>query len=64
MVEHQSQAYKDASYALASLERWLEPEELLGAAYLLTSDAGNAITGQILAVDGGYSAIKSMYTIR
>lgn len=64
MVEHQSQAYKDASYALASLERWLEPEELLGAAYLLTSDAGNAITGQILAVDGGYSAIKSMYTMR
>lgn len=64
MVEHQSQEYKDASIALASLGRWLEPEELLGAAYLLTSDAGNAITGQVLAVDGGYSAIKSMYTIR
>ena len=64
MVEHQSQEYKDASYALASLGRWLEPEELLGAAYLLTSDAGNAITGQILAVDGGYSAIKSMYVMR
>lgn len=64
MVEQQSQEYKDASYALASLERWLEPEELLGAAYLLTSDAGNAITGQILAVDGGYSSIKSMYIMR
>lgn len=64
MVEHQSQEYKDASIALASLGRWLEPEELLGAAYLLTSDAGNAITGQVLAVDGGYSAIKSMYTIQ
>jgi NAD(P)-dependent dehydrogenase (short-subunit alcohol dehydrogenase family) len=64
MVESQSQEYKDASYALAALGRWLEPEELLGAAYLLTSDAGNAITGQILAVDGGYSAMKSMYIMR
>ena len=64
MVEHQSQDYKDASIALASLGRWLEPEELLGAAYLLTSDAGNAITGQVIAVDGGYSSIKSMYTMR
>ncbi len=63
MVEHQSQEYKDASIALASLGRWLEPQELLGAAYFLASDAANAVTGQILAVDGGYSSIKTMHTM-
>ncbi len=34
--------------------RWGEPAELTGALLLLGSDAGRYITGQIIAVDGGY----------
>lgn len=36
------------------MNRWGEPEELSGALLLLASDAGRYITGQLIAVDGGY----------
>jgi len=38
------------------LQRWGNPDELVGAAVLLASDAGSFITGQILWVDGGWRA--------
>ena len=41
----------------APLRRVGDDEDLKGAAVLLASDAGKHITGQILAVDGGVSAI-------
>jgi gluconate 5-dehydrogenase len=41
----------------APLNRVGGPEDLKGAAVLLASDAGAFITGQILAVDGGYTAV-------
>ncbi len=34
-------------------KRIAEPEEMIGPALLLTSDAGSFITGQVLIVDGG-----------
>lgn len=34
--------------------RWAQPEELNGTVVYLASDASNYVTGQILAVDGGY----------
>lgn len=37
-------------------ERWLDPEELCGAAVFLASDASNAVNGHILYVDGGILA--------
>ncbi len=37
-----------------SLGRWGRPEEFAGAAVFLASDAAAFITGQTLAIDGGY----------
>ncbi len=36
---------------------WGRPEDLVGAAVLLASDAGRFITGQIIYVDGGWLAL-------
>ena len=43
--------------AHAPLQRIGDEEDLKGAAVLFASDAGKHITGQILAVDGGVSAV-------
>ena len=39
------------------LARWGQPEDLVGAAVLLASRAGDFITGQIIYVDGGWLAL-------
>jgi gluconate 5-dehydrogenase len=41
----------------APLNRVGGPEDLKGAALLLASDAGAFITGQVITVDGGYTAV-------
>lgn len=41
----------------APLQRLGDDEDLKGAALLFASDAGKHITGQVLAVDGGYTAV-------
>ena len=47
----------DTMRAHAPLRRLGDDEDLKGAALLLASDAGKHITGQLIAVDGGVSAV-------
>ena len=39
------------------LGRWAEPEDFVGPAVFLASDASDYITGQIIFIDGGYLAM-------
>ena len=48
---------EDALMGSAPLRRLGGDEDLKGAALLFASDAGAHITGQVLAVDGGYTAV-------
>jgi NAD(P)-dependent dehydrogenase (short-subunit alcohol dehydrogenase family) len=49
-----SDAEKKAFADHTAIGRWGQPDELMGPALLLASDAGSYITGQTLVVDGGY----------
>jgi NAD(P)-dependent dehydrogenase (short-subunit alcohol dehydrogenase family) len=48
---------EDTLKAFAPLQRFGDEEDLKGATLLFASEAGKHITGQILAVDGGVSAV-------
>jgi NAD(P)-dependent dehydrogenase (short-subunit alcohol dehydrogenase family) len=48
-----SQEQRDEFARKTALGRWGQPDELIGPALLLASDAGSYITGTALIVDGG-----------
>ena len=48
---------EDVLIGNSPLQRLGDDDDLKGAALLFASNAGKHITGQILAVDGGYSAV-------
>jgi NAD(P)-dependent dehydrogenase (short-subunit alcohol dehydrogenase family) len=48
-----SKPQQDALAARTAMNRWARPEELIGPALLLASEAGSYITGTVIVVDGG-----------
>lgn len=52
------QAYADKS----ALKRWAQPHELVGAVVYLASDASSYVTGTLMFVDGGWTAVDGRFT--
>ncbi len=48
--------HKKALAARTAMNRWADPDELVGPALLLASNAGSFVTGTVLVVDGGATA--------
>lgn len=55
-------AWYDAYAQKSALGRWSQPSELVGAVVFLASDAASFVTGSLLYVDGGWTAIDGRFT--
>ncbi|MGE0730021.1 MAG: SDR family NAD(P)-dependent oxidoreductase [Acidimicrobiia bacterium] len=55
IADEANAAFREAILARTPQRRILDPGDLAGAAVFLASDASAAVTGQCLAVDGGYN---------
>ena len=48
--------YMDAINGVTPMERWGDPQEIVGAMIFLASAASSFVNGQVLHVDGGVSS--------
>ena len=48
-----SKEQQDVLAARTTVGRWAEPDELIGPALLMASNAGSYVTGTRITVDGG-----------
>jgi len=55
-------AWYDAYAQKSALGRWSQPSELVGAVVFLASDAASFVTGSLLFVDGGWTAVDGRFT--
>ena len=56
-----NQAWYDAYAQKGALGRWARASELAGAVVYLASDAASFVTGSVLAVDGGWTAVDGRF---
>jgi NAD(P)-dependent dehydrogenase (short-subunit alcohol dehydrogenase family) len=56
-----NQSWYDAYAAKSALNRWATPDELAGAVVYLASDAASFVTGSVLHVDAGWTAIDGRF---
>ncbi|MEV0347666.1 SDR family NAD(P)-dependent oxidoreductase [Nonomuraea sp. NPDC050680] len=54
-------AWYDAYAAKSALGRWAQAEEMAGAVVYLASDAASFVTGSVLYVDGGWTAVDGRF---
>jgi len=52
------QAYADKS----ALKRWAQPHEIVGMVVYLASEASSYVTGSLMFVDGGWTAVDGRFT--